>query len=92
VPRAAGPEKAAKHTSRFPGIYEHTCDPVNMRTAYRCQAYPDQARQQLLARTFGCVRLVWNHTLAGRRRLWQTFTVDAADPECGRQRNKNAGR
>ena len=35
--------------------------------AYRCRAYPDQAQQQVLARTFGCVRVVWNRTLAARR-------------------------
>jgi putative transposase len=38
-----------------------------MRTAYRCRAYPDEAQQQVLTRTFGCVRLVWNRTLAARR-------------------------
>jgi putative transposase len=43
------------------------CDPVRVRTAYRCRAYPDQAQQQGLARTFGCVRMVWNRTLAARR-------------------------
>jgi transposase len=41
-----------------------------MRTAYRCRAYPDQVQQQVLARTFGCVRVVWNHTLAARRARW----------------------
>ena len=34
--------------------------------AYRCRAYPDEAQQAMLARTFGCVRLVWNRTLAAR--------------------------
>jgi len=38
-----------------------------VRIAYRCRAYPDQAQQQVLARTFGCVRVVWNRTLAARR-------------------------
>ncbi len=38
-----------------------------MRTAYRCRAYPDPAQQQVLNRTFGCVRVVWNRTLAARR-------------------------
>jgi len=38
--------------------------------AYRCRAYPDQAQQQVLARTFGCVRVVWNRTLAERHRLY----------------------
>jgi len=43
-----------------------------VRTAYRCRAYPDQAQQQLLVRTFGCVRVVWNRTLAERHRLYHT--------------------
>src|ERR1700757_3580745 len=38
-----------------------------MRTAYRCRAYPDETQQQVLARTFGCVRVVWNRTLAARQ-------------------------
>jgi putative transposase len=38
--------------------------------AYKCRAYPDGAQQHMLARTFGCVRLVWNRTLAERRRLY----------------------
>jgi len=41
-----------------------------VRTAYKCRAYPDEAQQQVLARTFGCVRLVWNRTLAERHRLY----------------------
>ena len=45
--------------------------PAVVRTAYRCRAYPDEAQQQVLARTFGCVRVVWNRTLAERRRRWQ---------------------
>jgi putative transposase len=45
--------------------------PGVVRTAYRCRAYPDQAQQQVLARTFGCVRVVWNRTLAGRQHRWQ---------------------
>lgn len=38
--------------------------------AYKCRAYPDEAQQQMLARTFGCVRVVWNRTLAERHRLY----------------------
>ena len=40
--------------------------------AYKCRAYPDDAQRQMLARTFGCVRLVWNRTLAERHRLYHT--------------------
>jgi putative transposase len=43
------------------------CDHGSMRTAYRCRAYPDKAQQQALVRTFGCVRVVWNRTLATRQ-------------------------
>jgi putative transposase len=42
-----------------------------VRTAYRCRAYPDQAQQQVLTRTFGCVRMVWNRTLATRHARWR---------------------
>lgn len=41
-----------------------------MRTAYRCRAYPDPEQAAVLGRTFGCVRLVWNKTLAERRRTY----------------------
>ena len=41
-----------------------------MRTAYRCRAYPDAEQQAALNRTFGCVRVVWNRSLAERRRRW----------------------
>jgi putative transposase len=37
-----------------------------MRTAYRCRAYPDDVQRAVLSRTFGCVRVVWNRTLAAR--------------------------
>ena len=37
-----------------------------MRTAYKCRAYPAPEQQAQLGRTFGCVRLVWNKTLAER--------------------------
>ncbi|MER5268731.1 RNA-guided endonuclease TnpB family protein [Actinosynnema sp. NPDC002837] len=38
-----------------------------MRTAYRVRAHPDAEQTVVLNRTFGCVRLVWNKTLAVRR-------------------------
>ncbi|MEU8803056.1 RNA-guided endonuclease TnpB family protein [Spirillospora sp. NPDC048819] len=41
-----------------------------MRTAYKCRAYPDPEQAALFGRTFGCVRLVWNKTLAERRRAF----------------------
>jgi putative transposase len=38
-----------------------------MRTAYKCRAYPDLEQVSTLNRTFGCVRVVWNRTLAWRQ-------------------------
>src|SRR5919109_2012513 len=43
-----------------------------MRTAYKCRAYPDPDQQLMLARTFGCVRVVWNRTLAARQARYAT--------------------
>ena len=43
-----------------------------MRTAYKCRAYPDPEQTGMLNRTFGCVRVVWNRTLAWRRQRYQT--------------------
>jgi putative transposase len=43
-----------------------------MRTAFRCRAYPDDAQRQMPARTFGCVRVVWNRTLAARHARYTT--------------------
>ncbi|GHC94570.1 transposase [Nocardiopsis terrae] len=37
-----------------------------MRTAYKVRVYPDSEQAAQLGRTFGCVRLVWNKTLAER--------------------------
>lgn len=43
-----------------------------VRTAYRCRAYPTAEQQAVLNRTFGCVRVVWNRTLAARHALFAT--------------------
>jgi putative transposase len=42
-----------------------------MRTAYKCRAYPDPNQAHVLNRTFGCVRVAWNRTLAWRRERYQ---------------------
>ncbi|HLR95113.1 MAG TPA: RNA-guided endonuclease TnpB family protein [Jiangellaceae bacterium] len=43
-----------------------------MRTAYKVRAYPDAEQAAMLSRTFGCVRLVWNKTLAARQARYTT--------------------
>jgi putative transposase len=59
-------------------VYRHDRSPVRtgyhvrVRTAYRCRAYPDEAQQAVLNRTFGCVRVVWNRALAARHGRYAT--------------------
>ncbi|MEO3778868.1 transposase [Micromonospora sp. B11E3] len=43
-----------------------------VRTAYRCRVYPTPEQAVVLNRTFGCVRVVWNRTLAARHARWHT--------------------
>jgi len=43
-----------------------------MRTAYKVRAYPDPEQVAILSRTFGCVRVVWNRTLAARQHAYTT--------------------
>ena len=50
-------------------FYGGAAYPVRVRTAYRCRAYPGDTQASVLNRTFGCVRVVWNRTLAERHRL-----------------------
>ena len=59
------------HPARLRSFYEKACDSVRVRTAYRCRAYPDAEQQAVLSRTFGCVRVVWNRTLAERHARWR---------------------
>ncbi|MGW4071863.1 RNA-guided endonuclease InsQ/TnpB family protein [Nocardia grenadensis] len=49
-----------------------SCKFEGKRTAYKVLAYPDTEQAAVLRRTFGCVRLVWNKTLAERQRHYTT--------------------
>ncbi|MEO3804244.1 RNA-guided endonuclease TnpB family protein [Nonomuraea sp. B1E8] len=52
-----------------------------MRTAYKCRAYPTPEQAAVLNRTFGCVRVVWNQTLAWRHRRWHTERASTNVPQ-----------
>ena len=41
-----------------------------MRTAYKVRAYPYPEQAAMLNRTFGCVPVVWNRTLAWRQQRY----------------------
>ena len=53
--------------------------------AYKFRIYPDDAQKVLFARTFGCVRMVYNHWLARKIRQYEenkttvTYTVCAKE-------------
>ena len=46
-----------------------------VRTAYKCRAYPAPEQASVLNRTFGCVRVVWNRTLAWRHQRYHAEQV-----------------
>ena len=72
MPREAGQQnQRAARAARLPDSYDRLFDTIRVRTAYRCRAYPGEQQQQVLNRTFGCVRVVWNRTLAARHARWQ---------------------
>lgn len=55
-----------------------------MRTAFRCRAYPTDEQAANLARTFGCVRKVWNEVLDWRSRRYRTDGVRTTYAETDR--------
>ncbi len=46
-----------------------------VRTAYKCRACPAPEQASVLNRTFGCVRVVWNQTLAWRHARYHAEQV-----------------
>ncbi|MDQ1287063.1 MAG: putative transposase [Actinomycetota bacterium] len=52
-----------------------------MRTAFKCRAYPTHEQAGNLARTFGCVRKVWNETLAWRHARYHSDGLTTNVPE-----------
>ncbi len=84
MPRAPGQEKIAARTAWLPQFFDQTCDRGRVRTAYRCRAYPDEQQQAVLNRTFGCVRVVWNRTLAARHARWHTERTGTSYAETDR--------
>lgn len=52
-----------------------------MRTAFKCRAYPTPEQAAVLNRTFGCVRVVWNQTLAWRHRRWHQEGISTNVPQ-----------
>jgi hypothetical protein len=56
---------------------------VFVRTAYKCRAYPDPEQASVLNRTFGCVRVVSNRTLAWRRQRYHAEKAGTSGDRLG---------
>jgi putative transposase len=73
VPRESGYQDCqGTRAARLPYHFGYLWHRVGVRTAYRCRAYPDEQQQTMLNRTFGCIRVVWNRTLAARHARYAT--------------------
>lgn len=55
-----------------------------VRRAYKFRFYPTPEQESLLAQTFGCVRVVWNHVLAERQRRWQQEGLNTSQNEASK--------
>jgi putative transposase len=60
------------------------CKMVAMRTAYKCRAYPTPEQAAVLMRLFGCVRVVWNRTLAARHERYASTGESTSYPDTDR--------
>ena len=52
--------------------------------AYEFRIYPNREQRQLIARTFGCVRLVYNHYLDKKKQLWQDGRMSLSYNDCAK--------
>lgn len=55
-----------------------------MERAYKFRIYPSKAQKLLLAKTFGCVRFIYNHYLAKRIDLYKTEGKTLSFYDCSR--------
>ena len=57
-------------------------DGDTMEYSYKFRLYPNQEQANLIARTFGCCRLVYNHYLAMRQEAYKSSGVTLNYYEC----------
>ena len=52
--------------------------------AYEFRIYPSRAQRDLIARTFGCARLVYNHYLAERKQRYEESKTTLSYTDCAK--------
>ncbi|WP_201770208.1 RNA-guided endonuclease InsQ/TnpB family protein [Leptospirillum ferriphilum] len=58
----------------------HTAE-MKVAKSYKFRFYPTTDQESLLARTFGCVRFVWNAVIAAREEAWESFGIATSFPD-----------
>ena len=53
--------------------------------AFEFRIYPNRTQKELLARTFGCVRLVYNHYLDRKKQLWEESKQSMSYNACAKE-------
>ena len=59
-----------------------------MEKGFKYRIYPNKKQQELLQKTFGCCRFVYNHTLAYRKELYETKKISINRIDCNNWKNK----
>lgn len=59
-----------------------------MLKAYKYRIYPNKKQQELIQKTFGCCRFVYNQTLAYRKELYETKKESMSRIDCNNWKNK----
>lgn len=59
-----------------------------MLKAYRYRIYPTQKQEELIQKTFGCCRFVYNQTLAYRKTLYETKKESMSKIDCNNYVNR----
>ena len=52
--------------------------------AFEFRIYPNRTQKELLGKTFGCVRLVYNHYLDRKKQLWEESHQSMSYNACSR--------
>ena len=55
-----------------------------MNRAYEFRIYPNRTQRQLIAQTFGCCRLVYNHYLAEKKRRYKESKTTLSYNDCAK--------
>jgi len=88
VPREAGQEKTATGTARLPVFFDQMCDPVRVRTAYRCRAYLNEVSSVPLQQTLRHQHQAFA-AFYGKRARYPRFKTRRSRPSCGARHDRD---